>query len=152
MPPPADPSGLPRAEREALVVELLESIRISGVSGDGRAARRYGVLVPDAQKLTIRKLCLFRLLSHGRWDRPLIGGSWSERYDRSDMLPAGDSRMEWTLRLVGTEIDGQSRSCEVMAISRPDGLGDIAALGLTLAEASTRCFDRTVSHAAGGAT
>jgi hypothetical protein len=43
--------------------------------------------------------------------------------------------MEWTLRLVGTEIDGQSRSCEVMAISRPDGLGDIAALGLTLAEA-----------------
>jgi hypothetical protein len=43
--------------------------------------------------------------------------------------------MEWTLRLVGTEIDGQSRSCEVMAISRPDGLGDIASLGLTLAEA-----------------
>src|ERR1700685_3420056 len=51
------------------------------------------------------------------------------------MLPAGDPRMEWTLRLVGTEIDGQSRSCEVMAISRADGLGDIAALGLTLAEA-----------------
>jgi hypothetical protein len=43
--------------------------------------------------------------------------------------------MEWTLRLVGTEIDGQSRSCEVMAISRPDGLGEIANLGLTLAEA-----------------
>jgi hypothetical protein len=43
--------------------------------------------------------------------------------------------MEWTLRLVGTEIDGQSRSCEVMVISRPDGLGDIAALGLTLVEA-----------------
>ena len=42
--------------------------------------------------------------------------------------------MEWTLRLVGTEIDGQSRSCEVMAISRPNDL-DIAALGLTLAEA-----------------
>jgi hypothetical protein len=44
------------------------------------------------------------------------------------MLPAGDSRMEWTLRLVGTGIDGQSRSCEVMAITRPDGLGDIANL------------------------
>ena len=42
--------------------------------------------------------------------------------------------MEWTLRLVGTEIDGQSRSCEVMVLSRPDGLGDIATLGLTLAE------------------
>jgi hypothetical protein len=26
------------------------------------------------------------------------------------MLPAGDSRMEWTLRLVGTGIDGQSRT------------------------------------------
>jgi hypothetical protein len=42
--------------------------------------------------------------------------------------------MEWTLRLVGTEIDGQSRCCEVMVLSRPDGLGDIATLGLTLAE------------------
>jgi hypothetical protein len=43
--------------------------------------------------------------------------------------------MEWTLCLVGAGIDGQSRSVEVMAISRPDGLGDIANLGLTLAEA-----------------
>ena len=51
------------------------------------------------------------------------------------MLPAGDPRMEWTLCLVGTGIDGQSRSVEVMAISRPDGLGEIADLGLTLAEA-----------------
>jgi hypothetical protein len=51
------------------------------------------------------------------------------------MLPAGDSRMELTLRLVGTGSDGQSRSYEVMAISRPDGLADIANLGLTLAEA-----------------
>jgi hypothetical protein len=50
------------------------------------------------------------------------------------MLPVGDSRMEWTLRLVGTGIDGQSRSFEVMAISRSDGLGEIANLGLTLAE------------------
>jgi hypothetical protein len=51
------------------------------------------------------------------------------------MLAAGDSRMEWTLCLIGTGIDGQSRSSEVMTISRPDGLGDIAGLGLTLAEA-----------------
>jgi hypothetical protein len=50
--------------------------------------------------------------------------------------------MEWKLRLVGTEIDGQSRSIEVTAISRPGGFGDIADLGdrareggLTLAEA-----------------
>src|ERR1700733_6527603 len=51
------------------------------------------------------------------------------------MLPAGDSWMEWTLRLVGMGIDGQSRSFDVMAISRPDGLGDIANLGITLTEA-----------------
>jgi hypothetical protein len=37
--------------------------------------------------------------------------------------------------LVGTRSDGQSRSYEVMAISRPDGLADIANLGLTLAKA-----------------
>jgi hypothetical protein len=43
--------------------------------------------------------------------------------------------MEWTLRLVGTEMDGQSRSFDVMEIGRPDGLSDIANLGLTLAEA-----------------
>jgi hypothetical protein len=51
------------------------------------------------------------------------------------MLPAGDSRMEWTLRLVGAGMDGQPRSCDVMVISRPDGLGEIADLGITLAEA-----------------
>jgi hypothetical protein len=43
--------------------------------------------------------------------------------------------MGWVLRLIGTGIDGQSRSSDVMEISRPDGLGDIANLGLTLAEA-----------------
>jgi hypothetical protein len=43
--------------------------------------------------------------------------------------------MEWTVRLVGTGIDGQCRNFDVMAIRRPDGLGDIANLGLTLAEA-----------------
>ncbi|MFL5287506.1 MAG: hypothetical protein ACJ8AW_42665, partial [Rhodopila sp.] len=43
--------------------------------------------------------------------------------------------MEWTLHLVGMGIDGQSRSVEVMAISRPDGLGDIADLDMTLSEA-----------------
>ena len=46
--------------------------------------------------------------------------------------------MEWMLRLVGTGIDGQSRSFDVMEISRPDGLGDIASLGLTLADRTVR--------------
>ena len=43
--------------------------------------------------------------------------------------------MEWTLRLIGTGIDDQSRSFEVTALSRPDGLGDTANLALTLVEA-----------------
>jgi hypothetical protein len=30
--------------------------------------------------------------------------------------------MEWTRRVVGAGIDGQSRSFELMAIRRPDGL------------------------------
>src|ERR1700712_2648292 len=51
------------------------------------------------------------------------------------MLPPGDSRMEWMLRLVATGLDGQSRSFDVMEISRPDDLGDIADLGMTLSEA-----------------
>ena len=42
--------------------------------------------------------------------------------------------MEWVLRLVGTGVDGQSRSFDVMEMSRPDGIGDIASLGLSLAE------------------
>jgi hypothetical protein len=59
------------------------------------------------------------------------------------MLLAGDSRMEWTLCLVGMGIDGQSQSLNVMAISRPDDLGDIANLGLTLSEGS--CWWRKFS-------
>jgi hypothetical protein len=85
------------------------------------------------------------------------------------MLPAADSRTEWTLRSVGTEMGGHSRSFDVMEIGRPDGVSDIANLGLTLAEArqllaqvqqeaiagrhaDTQCFSRTVSHPAEGAT
>jgi hypothetical protein len=43
--------------------------------------------------------------------------------------------MEWTLRLVGTEADGHSRNFDVMAISQPDGRGEITKLGSGLAEA-----------------
>jgi hypothetical protein len=43
--------------------------------------------------------------------------------------------MELVLRLVEIGLYGQSRSSDVMAISRPDDLGDLANLGLTLAEA-----------------
>jgi hypothetical protein len=43
--------------------------------------------------------------------------------------------MELVLWLVEIGLDGQSRSSDLMAISRPDGLGDLANAGLTLAEA-----------------
>ena len=43
-------------------------------------------------------------------------------------------RMGWVLRLVETGVDGSSRSVDVMAIDRPGDLGDIADLGLTLAQ------------------
>jgi hypothetical protein len=43
--------------------------------------------------------------------------------------------MRWVLRLVETGAEGEARSTDVMEIVRPDDLGDIADLGLTLAEA-----------------
>lgn len=39
--------------------------------------------------------------------------------------------MEWTLRLIETGFDGQSRSNDVMAISRHDGLGHSGASWLS---------------------
>ena len=43
--------------------------------------------------------------------------------------------MRWILRLVETDGEGESGCLDVMDIVRPDELGDIADLGLTLAEA-----------------
>ena len=43
--------------------------------------------------------------------------------------------MGWMLRLVETGTDSRARSVDVLEISRPTDLGDIANLGLTLPEA-----------------
>jgi hypothetical protein len=43
--------------------------------------------------------------------------------------------MRWILRLVEADGEGESGCLDVMDIVRPDELGDIADLGLTLAEA-----------------
>jgi hypothetical protein len=43
--------------------------------------------------------------------------------------------MRWVLQLVETGSDSLTRSVEVLEISRPNDLGDIANLGLTLPEA-----------------
>jgi hypothetical protein len=41
----------------------------------------------------------------------------------------------WILRLVKTGAEGEGPGVDIMEISKPDGLGDIANLGLTLSEA-----------------
>jgi hypothetical protein len=50
------------------------------------------------------------------------------------LLSAGGSWMGWVLRLVETGTDSRTRSVDVMEISRPNDLGVIANLGLTLPE------------------
>ncbi len=42
--------------------------------------------------------------------------------------------MAWIVRLVKTGADGERQCADVLKINRPDDLGDIANLGLTLAE------------------
>ena len=44
--------------------------------------------------------------------------------------------MAWIVRLVKTGDDGEEQCIDVMKINRPDNLGDIANLGLTLAKGS----------------
>ena len=78
--------------------------------------------------------------------------------------------MGWVLRLIENGADGQARGLDVMEISRPENLRDVADLGLTLDEAkqilarvqqavvaaqrpaATRRCGRTARPAAGGAT
>jgi hypothetical protein len=40
----------------------------------------------------------------------------------------------WIVRVVKAGADGEEQSIDVMAINRPDDLGEIATLGLTLTE------------------
>jgi hypothetical protein len=40
--------------------------------------------------------------------------------------------MRWVLRLIATEGDARCLSTDLIEICRPEGLGDIAELGLTL--------------------
>jgi hypothetical protein len=44
--------------------------------------------------------------------------------------------MRWVLRLVETGDDARSRRADLMEICRPEGLGEIAGLGLSLPEAT----------------
>ena len=74
------------------------------------------------------------------WDVRLLSGepprNWGCR-DELDFhaLISGPGGVAWILRLVQTGAEGEDPGTDLMEISRPDGLGDIAKLGLTLSEA-----------------
>jgi hypothetical protein len=45
------------------------------------------------------------------------------------------ARVRWIVRLVEASVDGEGQTTDVMEIAKPDGLCDLATLGLSLAEA-----------------
>src|ERR1051325_11273388 len=67
-------------------------------------------------------------------DRREIGGATAIGYFRARSLTEGGC-VAWILRVVEIGADGEGRCADVVKVSRPDGLVDIADLGLTLAEA-----------------
>src|SRR3954466_7041598 len=72
--------------------------------------------------------------SRSTGDRREIGGATAVGYFRARSLTEGGC-VAWVLRLVEIGAQGEGRCTDVVEISRPDGLVDIADLGLTLAEA-----------------
>src|SRR4051794_1955329 len=79
--------------------------------------------------------CGIQLARRGRrWDRREIGGATAVGYFRARSLTEG-GYVAWVLRLVEIGAEGEGSCADVVEISRPDGLVDIADLGLTLAEA-----------------
>src|SRR4051812_48385544 len=80
-----------------------------------------------------KKQCGFARRSLKR-DRREIGGATAVGYVRVRSLTEGGC-VAWVLRLVEIGAEGEERCAEVMEISRPDSLDDIADLGLTLADA-----------------
>jgi hypothetical protein len=67
------------------------------------------------------------------WDCLEIGGEGDEAVV-SRLFSDRGWHVAWVVRLVKTGADGEKQSADVMKINRPDDLGDIASLGLTLAE------------------
>src|SRR3954451_16927113 len=67
-------------------------------------------------------------------DRREIGGATAVGYFRARSLTEG-GYVAWVLRLVEFGAEGEGSCADVVEISRPDGLVDIADLGLTLTEA-----------------
>src|SRR4051794_31885240 len=101
------------------------------------SVRRRGSFVnsmPEAP-MALRRSVPDRVRQGGRhWDRREIGGATAVGYVRVRSLTEGGC-VAWVLRLVEIGAEGEERCAEVMEISRPDSLDDIADLGLTLADA-----------------
>jgi hypothetical protein len=76
----------------------------------------------------------FKANADRRRDRREIGGATAVGYFRARSLTEG-GYVAWVLRLEEIGAEGEGRCADVVEISRPDGLVDIADLGLTLAEA-----------------
>jgi len=93
-------------------------------------------LVPEGRhifgSLTVEENLLIGASRRG--DRREIGGATVVGYFRARSLTEGGC-VAWVLRLVEIGAQGEGPCADVVEISRPDGLVDIADLGLTLAEA-----------------
>jgi hypothetical protein len=68
------------------------------------------------------------------WDCRRIGGVSVKGYFHACSLTGG-GRVAWIVRVVKTGAEGEGHCTDVMEIVRPADLGDIADLGLTLADA-----------------
>jgi hypothetical protein len=70
----------------------------------------------------------------GRAELPRVLGSPRQAGIFRSVFDRGGESVAWILRLVKIGTEGEGRSRDVMAIERPDGIADIADLGLTLSE------------------
>ena len=83
---------------------------------------------PDTASLQSQRVGSYELGLPGDWGCGRRSGNFA-----SDLL-IGGRRVAWIVRLVKTGADGERQCADVLKINRPDDLGDIANLGLTLAE------------------
>src|SRR4051794_38931844 len=130
------------ATRGALIVIWEASDRICGkrlrplVPDLVEAMERHGhlQLAPEVRigVLAMSAATIDRALKDG--GRREIGGTTAVGYFRARSLTEG-GYVAWVLRLVEIGAEGKGSCADVVEISRPDGLVDIADLGLTLAEA-----------------
>jgi hypothetical protein len=78
-------------------------------------AMKYGAGAPIALGLSRQD----NNTTGARGDCPEIGGMTTRAVRPAGYIAGWGSRMGWVVRLIGTGIDGQSRSSDVMEISRP---------------------------------